>query len=124
MTEPEQQRLFDLIGELNGRLDSIDSEFADEQTRRDLSEKLGAAAVTVAEDAKRTAKRAMGNLRTIVAVVAVGLVIYTPLIAYGAIWLHERVRNTCYPADVLVRAAPQPDHWYCEIFPGTGRMTH
>lgn len=48
---------------------------------------------------------------------------WTPFTAYGAVWVHERVRNTCYPGVVHVEGHPTAGEapWYCGIFPGTGR---
>lgn len=108
------------------RLDSIDNLFARERRERDLAEKLAAAADAHADRAVAAVRETRRILRTVVAVVALGLVLWTPFVAYGAVWVHERVRNSCYPALAeLIHATPtSADPWYCGLFPGTGRPDH
>lgn len=114
MTDP-----MDLARQMMRRLDDIDDLFSRQEQERDYSEKLGAAAWAEAEGAKVTATSVQRLTQRIAKVLAVGLLLYTPLIAYGAVWMHERVRNDCYPV-----ASPVTEPWFCGLFPGTNHPHH
>lgn len=103
------------IRELHERVASLDSLLKIDARARDLSERMGVAASVQAEEASRLARVAHDLSRRMTVVVAFALVIWTPVVAYGAVWFHELVRNTCYQSATQVDEA-----WYCGIFPGTG----
>lgn len=112
----------DMAQALMRRLDGIDELFSRQEQERDFSERLGAAALDMAEGAKVTAAGVARLTHRIATVLAVGLLLWTPVVAYGAVWMHERVRNTCYPLGVAQGQADEP--WYCGIFPGTNHPPH
>lgn len=106
------------IRDLHDRVKHLDAALREHQGTTDLREKLGAAAH---EEAKRTA----GQLRKIALIVAAGLLIWSPAVAYGAVWGHEAVRNNCYPTWAVREQGPpvvvpvQDEPWFCSLFPGT-----
>jgi len=120
MPDEDDRRLAD-VQALLGRLDGIDELFAEERASRNLQEKLADAAADIAEKATDEVAETRRLLRTVIAVVAVGLLVWTPIVAYGAVWFHELVRNTCYPVAELAEDRPVDEAWYCDLFPGTGR---
>ncbi len=49
--------------------------------------------------------------------------LWTPTTAYGAVWMHEKIRNNCYPGAIHIEGPPPGgEAWYCGIFPGTDRL--
>jgi len=117
----EHEDHLDTIRELMDRLDVVDSLFTEDRLARDLAERLADAAADAAEDAAETAHTNRRLLTGIAAVLTTGLLLWTPVVAYGAVWGHERVRNTCYPAAGAQQETVEDPYWYCGIFPGTGR---
>jgi hypothetical protein len=104
---------------LHQRVEQLDEQLHEHRGLADLREKLGAAAIAQAENTRAL-------LRKMIVVQIVGLVLWTPVVAYGAVWMHERVRNTCLPTVLLVdylngdeHPVPGVEPWYCGIFPGT-----
>jgi hypothetical protein len=107
------------VRELHQRVGDLDNLLRADAIARDLSEKLGDAAAAKAE-------RAQNLMRRVLTVLTVGLLLWTPVVAYGAVWLHEKVRNNCYPV-VAFDATPVPrpaegEPWYCGLFPGTDHV--
>lgn len=109
------------IQALNDELRSLREQMHDTTTVRDLHEKLVAGAT---EKADKVASETSKRLRQVITVVAAGLLVWTPVVAYAAVWAHERVRNSCYPVAALVEGAPVDEPWYCGAFPGTNRHDH
>lgn len=81
----------------------------------DLADRRADAAHAVAEEATK-------KIRRVIVACALVAFLWTPLTAYGAVWMHERVRNHCYPGVTYQAETPPADEpWYCGAFPGTGR---
>lgn len=109
------------IQDLHQRVEDLDTLLHQRTLVADLRERRVEAAHEVAEHNTVRIKRLW----------AAGLAVaflWTPVTAYGAVWMHERVRNTCLPDVLLVQVldgnknpsvASEP--WYCGMFPGTGR---
>lgn len=127
MTDEEQSQQYvrDARAMLE-RLDRIDRIFREERATRDLHERLAEGAAREAETAQETARHSVALLRYVMVVVAVGLLFWTPVVAYGAVWFHEKVRNTCYPFVQVTEPFPAlyNEPFYCGMFPGTNRMNH
>jgi hypothetical protein len=108
------------VRELHQRVGHLDDLLRERDVTTDLSEKLSAAAHDVAEQNTR-------RIRLLWIVGTVVALLWTPMTAWGAMWMHERVRNTCLPSVLLVEYVggdrePNLDRnepWYCGIFPGT-----
>lgn len=103
------------VRDLHERVARLSDSLQADRVARDLSERLAGAA-------DETAERTRSRLHHVAVVLALGLLLWTPLTAYGAVWLHEKVRNNCYPAavyDVLIPPTPVEEQWYCGLFPGT-----
>ncbi len=106
------------LHQMAAKLDAIDELFHRSEESRDLHERLTAGA---AGDAEKAARQARKLVRTVVRVVTFALLLWTPLVAYGAIWFHELQRNNCYPVAAILAGGPIDEPWYCSLFPGTGR---
>lgn len=126
--EVTDESLLALVREQMSRLDSIDALFTSDRVGRDLAERLGNAAAEVAEHAEQTAVHTRRLLLLITAVMAVGLLLWTPCMAFIAVYGHEIVRNHCYPGAVW---APPPtptvaedQPWYCGLFKGAQATGH
>lgn len=112
------------VRSLHEQVRNLDDLLREGQVERDLSERLTAAASQQAEEASRLAVLTHGLVRTMVVVVALGLLVWTPFVAYGAVWFHELVRNQCYSYGAILRHDGDAP-WYCGIFPGTfGHPAH
>ncbi len=100
---------------LHQRVAQLDSLLQERSVVTDLADRRADAAADLAE-------RNTGRInRLFVAGLLVAL-LWTPATAYGAVWLHERVRNHCYPGVVYEAGnPPAAEPWYCGAFPGTGR---
>lgn len=107
------------IRDLHERVSLLGDLLSEDQIQRDLHERLAESTVKTAEEAGRLAKLAHDMVRRTFLIVTVALVTWTPFLTYGAVWVHELVRNTCYNGVTLVES--DEDAWYCSIFPGTGR---
>jgi hypothetical protein len=100
------------IRDLHDRVRHLDEQLRERGETHDLHERLGAAAMEVAELTR-------SRIRWLWAAGMMVALLWTPATAYGAVWFHELVRNTCYPAVVLEHRHPAEQPWYCSIFPGT-----
>lgn len=105
------------IRDLHDRVKHLDDQLRERGEATDLHERLGAAAMQVAERT-RAGMRWLWIVGTLVALV------WSPLVAYGAVWSHEKIRNDCYPVAVWDVAPPpgplrRPEPWWCHAFPGT-----
>lgn len=108
------------IRDLHDRVKSLDDQLRERSVATDLHERLGAAALEAAETT-RTRIRRLWICGMLVALV------WSPFVAYSSVWLHERVRNYCYPSAVWSAPPPtaaQDEPWYCSAFPGTGHHRH
>lgn len=112
------------IRELHQRVTELDELMQVDARARDLSERMGLAATVAAEEAARLAVVAHDMVKKIIVIVAIGLVVWTPFVGYGAIWFHEMVRNHCYSPTTMHVPSASMDPWYCGIFPGTGHEGH
>lgn len=104
------------VRDLHERVGRLDELLQADRVVEDLREKRADAAHDVAE---RTSRRV--RLMLVAGVlVAFG---WTPLTAYGAVWVHELVRNNCYASVEFADQPPAPadEPWYCGAFPGTDR---
>jgi len=111
----EDEQLHEGVRDLHDRVTRLSDSLQADRVARDLSERLAGAA-------DETAERTRSRLHHVAVVLALGLLLWTPLTAYGAVWLHEKVRNNCYPLAAYGQpAAPPPaeEEWYCGLFPGT-----
>lgn len=99
---------------LHDRVEKLDDLLHEHRDTADLREKLGAAAMRHADNTRAL-------LRRVAILLAAGLLIWTPVVAYAAVWAHEKVRNNCYPVLWLEEPASSHVHepWYCGLFPGT-----
>jgi len=107
------------IRDLHSKVQHLDEMLREDQAVRDMHERLGAAVAASAEEATRIAAAAHGVVKRIFLAITVAMAVWTPFVAYGAVWAHELVRNTCYNGVTLVE--PNHNHWYCNIFPGTNQ---
>jgi hypothetical protein len=107
------------VRDLHERVERLDGLLHERTTIADLTDKRADAAHATAEDTRR-------RQRWIVAVIAAGMLVWSPTVAYAAVYGHELVRNNCYPGVALMEppggwlpayAVDQP--WYCGLFPGT-----
>lgn len=106
------------VRELHERVGRLDDLLRQAGTVTDLADRRSDAAHEQAEKNHRRIRRLW----------IAGLIVaflWTPTTAYSAVWLHERVRNHCYPGVVYAEPArPGGEPWYCGAFPGTGRPDH
>lgn len=106
---------------LHDQVRRLDSLLHQAGTVTDLADKRADAAHDQAERNNR-------RIRRLFAAGLVAAFLWTPATAYFAMWMHERVRNTCLPSSLLVdyvNGDRTPDltrdePWYCDLFPGTG----
>lgn len=109
------------VQDLHKRVEDLDTLLHQRTIVADLRERRADAAHEVAEQ----------NVTRIKHLWIAGLIVaflWTPITAYGAVWVHERVRNTCLPDVLLVQLLDGNKHpsiahepWYCGIFPDTGQ---
>lgn len=110
------------IRELHERVASLDTLLREDRETRDLHEKLGAATASQAEEAVDLARMVQAFVRKVFIIVTVAMLTWTPFIGYGSVWVHEKMRNNCYPGNQLTEpGSPSRDPWYCTLFPGTDR---
>lgn len=119
------ERYIPQVQELLARLEKIDALFESASIRRDFSEKLNAAAVHTANEANERSEVLVNAFRRVRLMIAIGLLLWTPFVAYGAVWMHEKIRNNCY---VVTYNNTHPTNidgaWYCNLFPGTDHAHH
>lgn len=109
------------VRELHARVGHLDDLLHERTVIADLADRRADAAHDAAE-------RNLGRIKRLWAAGMAVAFLWTPMTAYSAVWMHERVRNTCLPDVLLVQVLdgnknPSLDHepWYCGMFPGTGR---
>lgn len=107
------------VRELHERVEALDGLLHERTAVADLSERRADAAHAVSE-------RNTHRIRLLWIAGVVVAFLWTPMTAYAAVWVHERVRNTCLPSVLLVEYVngedvrlDGPEPWYCGIFPGT-----
>lgn len=113
------------IRELHTRVGDLDALLRERSMVTDLSERRADAAHEQATVAQHAAQLNSRRIRVLWICGLFVALLWTPLTAYGAVWVHERIRNNCYPGALYV-AGPPPsvEAWYCGIFPGTSRDHH
>ena len=103
------------VHDLHERVEQLDDLLRSRVSTADLRERRADAAHQRAEENSHRIRRLW------LAGLAVAL-LWTPSTAYGAVWMHERIRNHCYPGVMFTAENPPAvEAWYCNIFPGTGR---
>jgi hypothetical protein len=105
------------VRDLHQRVSRLDELLQEHRGTANLQERLSAAAHDTAEATRRLVRR-------LLVLMAVGLLLWTPVVAYGAVWVHEKIRNNCYPGVMLVLNPPVEEPWYCTLFPGTDHPQH
>lgn len=100
--------------DLHAELDRVDDSMTELLRSRDLHERLVTGAALVAEDVQAVVRTRGRLIRH--ALLALAL-LWSPGVAYGAVYVHQLVLTNCasdvHPED------PRPGAWYCDLFPNT-----